>query len=65
MRNSFPHSGTEQVTKDPPPEAPVSPMLPPQDGFLFLDKAKFAASYAADVDPEKTAFWPTPKCHGV
>jgi hypothetical protein len=57
MRNSFPYSGTEQVTKDPPPEAPVSPMLPPQDGFLFLDKAKFAASYAADVDPEKTAFW--------
>jgi hypothetical protein len=32
-------------------------MLPPQEGFLFLDKAKFAASYAAEVDPEKTAFW--------
>ena len=45
------------LTKDPPPDAPVSPMLPPQDGFLFLDKAKFAASYAADVDPEKAAFW--------
>ena len=28
-----------------------------QDGFLFLDKAKFATSYAADVDPEKAAFW--------
>lgn len=40
-----------------PPDAPVSPMLPPQDGFLFLDKAKFAASYAADVDPETAAFW--------
>jgi pimeloyl-ACP methyl ester carboxylesterase len=40
-----------------PPEAPVSPMLPPQDGFLYLDKARFAASYAADVDPEKAAFW--------
>ena len=45
------------LIKDPPPDAPVSPMLPPQDGFLFLDKAKFAASYAADVDPEKAAFW--------
>src|SRR5438552_18126350 len=44
------------LSKDPPPDAPVSPMLPPQDGFLFLDKAKFAASYAADVDPEKAAF---------
>ena len=36
--------------------APVSPMLPPQDGFVFLDKAKFAASYAADVAPENAAF---------
>ena len=45
------------LTKDPPPGAPESPMLPPQDGFLFLDKAKFAACYAADVDPDKTAFW--------
>jgi pimeloyl-ACP methyl ester carboxylesterase len=45
------------LIKDPPPDAPASPMLPPQDGFLFLDKAKFAASYAADVDSEKAAFW--------
>ena len=45
------------LTKDSPPGAPESPMLPPQDGFLFLDKAKFAASYAADVDPDKAAFW--------
>jgi len=37
------------LTKDPPPGAPESPMLPPQDGFLFLDKAKFAASYAANA----------------
>jgi pimeloyl-ACP methyl ester carboxylesterase len=41
---------------DPPPGAPVPPILPPQDGFLFLDKAKFHASFAADVDPEKAAF---------
>jgi hypothetical protein len=38
------------------PGAPVPPILPPQDGFLFLDKAKFPASFAADVDPEKGAF---------
>jgi pimeloyl-ACP methyl ester carboxylesterase len=41
---------------DPPPGAPVPPILPPQDGFLFLDKDKFAASFAADVDPERAAF---------
>lgn len=30
--------------------------LPPQDGFLFLDKQKFAASFAGDVDPDLAAF---------
>jgi pimeloyl-ACP methyl ester carboxylesterase len=45
------------LTKDPPPGASESPLLPPQDGFLSLDKAKFAAAYAADVDSEKAAFW--------
>jgi pimeloyl-ACP methyl ester carboxylesterase len=44
------------LIKDPPPGAPVPPILPPQDGFLFLDKARFAASFAADVDEEKAAF---------
>ena len=44
------------LIKDPPPSAPVPPILPPQDGFLFLDKAKFPASFAADVDAEKAAF---------
>jgi pimeloyl-ACP methyl ester carboxylesterase len=39
---------------DPPPGAPVPPILPPHDGFLFLDRDKFAASFAADV-PEKLA----------
>ena len=39
------------LIKDPPPGAPVPPILPAQDGFLFLDSAKFAASFAADVDP--------------
>jgi pimeloyl-ACP methyl ester carboxylesterase len=44
------------LIKDPPPGAPVPPILPPQDGYLFLDKAKFAAAFAADVDAEKAAF---------
>jgi pimeloyl-ACP methyl ester carboxylesterase len=41
---------------DPPPGAPVPPILPPQDGFLFLDRDKFAGSFAADVDPELAEF---------
>jgi pimeloyl-ACP methyl ester carboxylesterase len=34
----------------------VPPILPPQDGYLFLDRAKFAASFAADVAPDEAAF---------
>jgi pimeloyl-ACP methyl ester carboxylesterase len=41
---------------DPPPDAPVPPILPPQDGFLSLDRAKFPASFAADVSAEQAAF---------
>jgi pimeloyl-ACP methyl ester carboxylesterase len=41
---------------DPPPGAPVPPILPPQDGFLFLDREKFAESFAADVPAELAAF---------
>jgi pimeloyl-ACP methyl ester carboxylesterase len=41
---------------NPPPGAPVPPILPPQDGFLFLDKDKFAESFAADVKPDLAAF---------
>jgi pimeloyl-ACP methyl ester carboxylesterase len=41
---------------NPPPGAPVPPILPPQDGYLFLDKEKFRASFAADVDAKKAAF---------
>ncbi|MGO4394965.1 alpha/beta hydrolase [Variovorax sp. M-6] len=44
------------LIKDPPPGAPVPPILPPQDGFLLLDKSKFAASFAADVDADTAAF---------
>ena len=44
------------LIKDPPPGAPVPPILPPQHGFLFLDRAKFPAAFAADVAKEKAEF---------
>ena len=44
------------LIKDPPPGAPVPPIQPGPDGYLFLDKAKFHASFAADVDADKAAF---------
>ena len=44
------------LIKDPPPGAPVPPILPPRDGFLFLDPAKFHDSFAADLDADKAAF---------
>jgi pimeloyl-ACP methyl ester carboxylesterase len=46
----------EDLIKGGPPGAPEPPILPPQDGFLLLDKAKFPASFAGDVDPERAAF---------
>jgi pimeloyl-ACP methyl ester carboxylesterase len=44
------------LIKEPPPGAPVPPILPPQNGYLFLDKAKFHASFAADVEADRAAF---------
>jgi len=41
---------------DPPPGAPVPPILPPIDGFLFLDRDRFADSFAADVPTDEAAF---------
>lgn len=41
---------------NPPPGAPVPPILSPQNGFLLLDKAKFAEAFAADLDADKAAF---------
>ena len=46
----------DTLIKDPPPGAPVPPILPPQDGFLFLDEEKFHASFAADVDAKLANF---------
>src|SRR5213592_2315450 len=44
------------LIKDPPPGAPLPPILPPQDGFLMLDPAKFHASFAADLDAQRAEF---------
>ena len=44
------------LIKNPAPGAPVPPILPPRDGFLFLDKSKFAAAFAADVEAKQAQF---------
>ncbi len=46
----------EMLLANPAPGEPVPPILPPQDGFLRLDSAKFADSFAADVDPGLARF---------
>lgn len=56
---AFAPDAGESIAKliaNPPEGAAVPPILPPQDGFLFLDKQKFAAAFAADVEPELAAF---------
>ena len=59
------------LIKDPPLGAAVPPILPPLDGFLFLEKSKFAESFAADVAPNAAAFmadsqvpWGGGRAHG-
>ena len=44
------------LIKNPPPGAPVPPILPPQDGYLSLDRTQFRASFAADVSEDAAAF---------
>jgi pimeloyl-ACP methyl ester carboxylesterase len=46
----------QTLIANPAPGAPVPPILPPQDGFLKLDSGKFAAAFAADVDPATARF---------
>ncbi|MDQ1651004.1 MAG: hypothetical protein QOI35_204, partial [Cryptosporangiaceae bacterium] len=41
---------------DPPPGAPVPPILPPVNGFLFLDRDKFHASFAGDLPVAQAEF---------
>jgi pimeloyl-ACP methyl ester carboxylesterase len=44
------------LIKNPAPGAPVPPILPPRDGYLLLDRTKFAASFAADLPGDKADF---------
>ena len=44
------------LIKNPPPGAPVPPILPPQDGYLLLDRTQFGAAFAGDVSPDMAAF---------
>jgi pimeloyl-ACP methyl ester carboxylesterase len=46
----------QSLIATPVPGAPAPPILPPQNGFLFFDRGKFAAAFAADVAPEEAAF---------
>jgi pimeloyl-ACP methyl ester carboxylesterase len=50
------NESVQTLIANPAPGAPVPPILPPVDGFLLLDKAKFAASFAGDVNPDMAAF---------
>src|SRR5258708_6120152 len=46
----------QTLIANPPPGAPVPPILPPQGGFLLLDRAKFSDAVAGDLRPEQAAF---------
>jgi pimeloyl-ACP methyl ester carboxylesterase len=48
-----------KLAENPPPREPHAPLLPPEDGFLIVDPAKFPAAFAADVDASTTAFMAT------
>lgn len=39
-----------------PPDGPTPPILPPVDGFLFLDREKYAEAFAGDVPESDAAF---------
>ncbi|WP_211257570.1 alpha/beta fold hydrolase [Muricoccus aerilatus] len=60
---AFAPDGGEAVAKlaeNPPPGEPHAPLLPPDDGFLIVDPAKFPAAFAADVDastPRRPNSW--------
>jgi pimeloyl-ACP methyl ester carboxylesterase len=50
------NESVQTLIQNPPPGAPVPPILPPEDGFFLLDRSKFAASFAADVNPDMATF---------
>jgi len=45
-----------KLAETPVPGEPGAPLLPPKDGFLIVDPAKFPAAFAADADASTTAF---------
>ena len=47
------------------PGAPVPPILPPCDGFLFLNRDKFRAALPATCKPATPGSWPTLSCPGA
>jgi pimeloyl-ACP methyl ester carboxylesterase len=53
-----PDSGesVNSLIADPPPGAPVPPILPPRDGYLFLDRNKFHDAFAGDLPEDEAAF---------
>jgi len=46
----------DTLIANPPPGAPVPPILPPAHGFLLLDRDKFHASFAGDLPAGQAAF---------
>jgi pimeloyl-ACP methyl ester carboxylesterase len=48
-----------KLAENPVPGEPQAPLLPPEDGFLIVDPAKFPTAFAADVDASTTAFMAT------
>jgi pimeloyl-ACP methyl ester carboxylesterase len=56
----------QSLIQNPPPGAPVPPILPLQHGSLFLYRSKFAASFAADANPDLATFMaPIPRYPGA
>ena len=53
------------LIKDPAPGAPVPPILPPQDGYLLLDKAGPQHHSPAMSSPRSPRSWRTHRSHGV
>ncbi|OHC97653.1 MAG: hydrolase [Sphingomonadales bacterium GWF1_63_6] len=54
-----PDAGESLAALSEKPLAPgetTAPLLPPQDGFLMVDPARFSEAFAADVDPDVTRF---------
>lgn len=46
----------QTLISKPIPGTTPPPILPPQDGWLMLDSAKFPAAFAGDVPPKKAQF---------